>query len=272
MMVEPGIHHDIPFAEYLQWPYWNQSALKQAMNSMAHVRNAMDGDRTPTDDMNLGSALHTAFLEPDELDSRVIEWTGSARRGKEWESFREDHADKVILTEGYYANLLGMVDAMRRHPFVQRWSDRIEAVEVSFVGEVDGLMCKGRIDALTDDPLVDIKKVASADKRLVTNTVMNLGYHIQGALYRRLTGRDDFVILCVEGTAPFDVVPYRMRPDLLALGDAQLDWIIPAVKTCEESGRWPGRHEFDCADELEPPSWAIPNHDLEVTFGEERVA
>lgn len=258
---EQGIYYDVPFAEYLRWPLYNQSILKRASDSMAHVKAARGMTLIPTDNMLLGSALHTAFLEPDEFDNRVIEWTGKARRGKEWQEFQAEHDGKVILTSGYYERLEGMLESLRRHPFVQKWSKRIEAVEVSYVRNIGGLMCKGRIDALTDDPLVDLKKVVSTNKRLVTKTIMNFGYHIQGALYRRLTDREHFIVLAVEGDPPYDVVPYSLSDELLACGDAELDWIIPAILECEELGRWPGKHEFENADELEPPAWAITQPD-----------
>lgn len=257
-----GIFPGVPFEDYLTWPYWSQSSLKAGQDSMAHARQMRDEGfgKAPTDFMLLGSALHTAFLEPEMLPQRVVLWEGARRAGKEWEAFKEKNAGRIILTAGLYEKLVGMVRAMRVHPFVRKWSSAIEGVEVSAVGDVCGLRMKGRADALTNEPLVDIKKVQSCDPRRITNTVLDFGYHIQAFVYRELFNRDRFVLLCVEENPPYDAVPYELSPSMLRRGEREGKALIEQVIECEQSGVWPGRSSEIVM--LELPEWMDTDTDI----------
>lgn len=253
-----GMHQNVRFADYLAWDIPSQSSLKSMGHSPAHYRATRDGERVmvPTDDMTLGSALHTVFLEPELILETVAHWEGGTRRGKEWQMFQEEHAGKYILTDNQYAKLAGMVGSMRKHPFVREWQSKIESVETSMVCDVHGLRMKMRCDALTPSPIVDIKKVASGDPRRFTNAVLDYGYHIQAAAYRRAFSRERYVLLTVESDPPYDVVPYELSPAFLRVGEQELTRLIGMVQACERTGNWPGRSESEVL--LEPPEWAIP--------------
>jgi hypothetical protein len=250
-----GLHFDVPFQEYLSWPLLSQSVLKEGRASMSHLKAARDGARVKcaTDDMLLGSALHCAFLEPEAMLKKVILWEGGRRYGKSWEAFQEEQNGKIILTEGHYENLVGMVQSLRRHPVVKHWTAHIEAVEVSAVGKIDGVALKGRCDALTPEPLVDLKKVATADPRVITKTVLNFGYHIQAFIYCRLFQRRRFLLICVEGSPPYDVVAYELSAAFLRQGEREAGELLARYKSCLQSGEWPGRSDDIVI--LEPPEW-----------------
>lgn len=254
--IKPGIYPNVPFEDYLTWPFWSQSSLKAGQKSMAHAKQMRDDgfSKPPTDFMLLGSALHTAFLEPELLIERVVLWDGARRAGKEWQAFKAENEGRIILTAGLHEKLVGMVRAMRKHGFVRKWSSAIEDVEVSAVGDVHGLQMKGRADAMTHEPLVDIKKVQSCNVRRITSTVLDFGYHIQAFIYQTLFNRDRFVLLCVEENPPYDVVPYEFSPALLRRGEREGVALIEQILECEQTGVWPGRSSEIVM--LELPEWA----------------
>jgi len=254
----PGLYPEVPFEDYLRWPLLSQSTLKAGQDSMAHLKAAIDGMRTVkvTDDMLLGSALHVTFLEPELAATRVVKWEGERRAGKEWEAFKAEHAGKIILTDGNYTKLVGMVRSLRRHPEVKRWQNRIEHVELSAVGDIGGVRFKGRCDALTPDPLVDLKKVSSGDLGNFTRTVLNFGYHMQAFIYSRLFKRDRFMFITVEDAPPYDVVPYELSPAFIRHGEREVNVLIARYKWCSERNEWPGRS--DDVIQLEIPEWAVP--------------
>jgi hypothetical protein len=251
----PGIHLNVPFETYLQWPVLSQTTLKAGRKSMAHLKAAVDGERViePTDDMVLGSALHTVFLEPEMAITRVVCWDGGARRGSMWKEFQDEHAGKIILTEGQHAKLIGMSRSLRAHPIVREWVGRIEAVEVSCIGEIEDVLMKGRVDALTDNPLIDIKKVSDGDRRKFTNLAVEFGYHIQAAVYTRLFNRCRFILMTVEDQPPFDVVPYELSSQFIGQGEDELMLLLDQVRECQSSGVWPGRSGK--VQVLNTPAW-----------------
>lgn len=251
----PGIYYDVPFTDYLQWDCLSQSTLKEGRESMAHLAAAIAHERVKevTDDMALGTALHCAFLEPELMPLHVVRWDGGRRYGGKWDEFCDEHADKTILTPDRYELLVGMVRSMRRHPFVREWWAKTEAVEVSAVGEIEGVLMKGRTDALTPEPLVDLKKVRSTHPAAIMRTVLTFGYHIQAHIYQQLFDRGRFVLLCVEDKPPYDVVPFELSPAMLRIGRDEATDLLAKYKQCKASGAWPGRS--DKIVTLEAPEW-----------------
>lgn len=264
--LKPGIYPNVSFSDYLRWPILSQSTLKEGRASMAHLKAALDGDRVkePTDAMQRGSALHVACLEPEQMADRVVCWTGKARRGKEWDEFQDEHAGKIILTQGYYDSMCGMVESLRRHPVMRDWQAKMQGTEVAAIGEVYGTLMKGRCDALTADPLIDLKATRSTDERAIRNTVMTFGYHIQAAIYRRLFNRDRFVLLMVEDQPPYDVCAFELSEAAIAAGDEEAMTLIQRYQFCQKQGVWPGRS--DEIIQLDLPDWAASDEAEAITI------
>lgn len=264
---ESGTHLHVPFQTYLNWPILSQSVLKMGKASMAHLDAARrrEAVKKATDDMVLGSALHTAFLEPELAATHIAVWDGGARRGKEWEAYKSDNVGRIILTENANEKLAGMMRSLRRHPVVRQWVSKIEDTEVSVIGEFCGTPMKGRCDALTPEPMFDLKKVRSADAAMFTRTILTFGYHIQAAIYCRLFNRKRFVMLAVEGDPPHDVVAYELSPAALRHGEQEAMGLIQRYQECERRGVWPGRS--DEIVQLDLPEWATTGAD--ITIGDE---
>lgn len=257
--LKPGLFPGVPFADYLQWPIPSQSTLKHGRESMAHLKAAMDGERfiEPTDDMILGTALHTAYLEPSEAAERIAVWAGGRRYGKEWTLFREANKDRIIITESQKYQLQGMVESLRKAEIVKAltMTDRIE-VELGAVGYFHEWLMKSRCDALSTDAIIDLKKVRTADPRKFTYAAIEYGYHIQAAVYRKLFDRDRFILVCVEDQPPYDVVPYELSPAFVRAGETEAARIIERAQECEKTGIWPGRSGGEVC-QLEPPEWLL---------------
>ena len=268
----PGVYQDVRFADYLAWDLPSQSILKAMRQSPAHYLAARTGQATVkvTDDMTLGSAMHTVFLEPEQAMEAIAIWRNGRRYGAEWDAFQDQHAGNYILTAAQHEKLVGMSRSLRAHKFVREWTGRMEATEMSAVGDVYGLTMKGRVDALTDDPLVDLKKVRSCDERTIISTIMTFGYHIQADVYCGLFKRDRFVLLCVEADEPYDVVPFELSPAFLREGEREAKRLILNVLACEITGNWPGRSPDAEPVLLEPPEWLI--EDPGITIGAESAS
>lgn len=261
---KPGIYEGVPLDVYLAWDLLSRSALAEGRQSMAHLNAGRQGERAKkvTDEMLLGSALHTAILEPEIALDRTVKWTGERRAGEAWNEFRVAHAGKTILTAAMYDKLQGMVRSLRRHPGAREWFAQVERTELSAVGLVNGVMMKGRSDGLTPDAVIDLKKVACGAERSMRKAVIEYGYDLQSYVYRRVFGRERFVLITVEDTPPYDVVPYEFAPALLSLGEAEATKLLDQFKFCTERGHWPGRS--DVTVPLEPPEWALTD---EIDWG-----
>lgn len=246
----PGIYPDVPFDQYLSWPYASQSVLKKGRESAAHMKAAIDEDTTPSDDMLLGSALHCAFLEPELLLDSVAHWdrvtdSGNAkpRKSKEWDEFAGQHKGKLILNTPMYDKLQGMLKSLRKHPFVREWIGKIEMVEVSGISEWCGVKIKGRCDAFTTDPLVDLKKCQSNDLYLFQSNAFKYGYGIQRAVYRKVFNRDRFILLTIEDKPPYDVVPFEFDDDAAKQGEEEAMQLLGMYRHGMKTNEWPGKSD-----------------------------
>ena len=268
--LKPGIYRNVDFPAYLKWDCPSHSVLKAGRESAMHMKAAIESPVTvASDEMLLGSALHTCFLEPEYMSTRVVEWTGARRYGAIWDDFCETHEGKIILTTGLYDRLVGMVQSLRKHPFTRNWTAQIEHCEVSAVGEIAGVLCKGRADAITNDPLVDIKSCRSNSERDIRTAIHTLGYHIQAATYRRLFNRERFVLLTVENHPPYRVGPIELDDMALRVGDQELLSLVGMYKYGVESGEWPGGYEDDSPVLTSLPDWVMESRAANITIGGE---
>ena len=70
--MKPGIYEGIPFDDYLKIDAVSNSLLNEFRSCPARAKYYMDNGSVSTEAMNMGSALHTAVLEPHLFDSRFV--------------------------------------------------------------------------------------------------------------------------------------------------------------------------------------------------------
>ena len=274
MATETKLYNDLTFGQYLAQPAMNQSTLKAGRISMAHLKAAIDTPVIPTDAMKFGTALHCAFLEPELFFSKVVQWTGKARRGKEWDTFSETHKCKTILTPGPYNKVVPMIAALRSDPDIIKWQAATVATEVSAMGTINGVPCKGRTDALTTGPICDLKKIASARIRAAANRpeklawhIKSYGYDLQGAMYTELFNTERFIIFFVEDAPPYSTVVVELGHEPLTRARAELYRLLDNYKECCKTGLWPGPFEGEGMITLvELPGDTYDHNDIAITL------
>jgi hypothetical protein len=143
---EPGIHLNVPAAEYHALPGASATALKIIHTSTplhCHHRMSQPFEETPA--MKLGTLVHHALMEPDRpfpiiaqrpefylcpADSSLVKskkaspgdlvpWHGAAKYCKDWIAAQQA-AGNIILTSAEYDNVIGMARALASHPIVSR--------------------------------------------------------------------------------------------------------------------------------------------------------
>lgn len=272
---KPGLFQRMPFAEYLAIPALSQSVLQHGRNdfgSMKHLQAAMiiESVEKVTDQMVLGQAVHTAFLEPELAADRIATYTGDRRVGKEWDQFRFENSGRIILTRTAAEKLQGVVNALRANEQMQKWMNAVQQVEMSCIGSIQRLPFKGRCDALMPAVIADLKMIPSTDERAVDARIWEFGYHIQGWIYTKLFNRPRYALAFVESESPWDVRTVELSPEWLKLGEKEATGIIEQVKFCRKKygGKpWPGRYRH--IDVIKPPEWVAQkfvNHES-ITIG-----
>ena len=271
------VQHNQSAAEYHADPGCSASRLKQFQRSAAHMRYAMDNPQEPTQPMIIGSATHSAILEPVLFAKewgRLPEGDGRSKAVKEAkaELIVQFGADRLLKPD-VYDNILAMRDSVIdnalpldlldgadtevSHYWAERYIRGIKPLEVDCKARIDALP---REDSMWNHCVVDIKTTANASPEEFRRSCFNFGYHIQAPHYLSAANRGRFIFIVVERDAPHCVAIYELDDDALELGRQTRDSLLGQWAFCEAEeaeglpDAWPG---FPIEiQELSLPGWA----------------
>ena len=256
-------------AEYHANPGCSASRLKQLQRSAAHLKHSIDNPQEPTQPMIIGSATHSAILEPDLF---VREWGRLPEGDGRSKAVKEAKAELIvqfgaghILKPDVYDNILAMRDSVLGNALALDLLDGADTETSHYWTESD-VECKARIDALPREDsqwgncVVDIKTTANASPEEFRRSCFNFGYHIQAAHYLAAADRGLFVFIVVERDAPHCVAIYELDEDALILGRQTREYLLGQWALCEAEeaaggpDAWPGSPVE--IQELSLPGWA----------------
>lgn len=289
---EPGIYEDVPFEQYLNWPYTSNSSLHAATRSMLHYRCQQPMNETPA--LRFGTLCHLGRLEPSAVFKRYIVMpdltagitTADGKpaaspkstkeykeRVKAWEAM---HAvNKIIVSQEEFENMTGVVSALDSHEIAHDWFTAEGPAEVSIVWDdyQTETRCKGRLDkfSLSRGLIADLK--TTRDCLMFPSQLAARGYHRQGAMYidgiAKLTGEVcRFGIVAVENVKPFGVMAAPVRESDIELGREEYTGILRQIADSRAAKRWPG---YTSPAEWTLPAWRTNSETelLELTFAGE---
>lgn len=265
--MNPGIYPGMPMGAYLAIPAVNASALKLARRSMLHVKAALDGrEREPSDEMAFGTLVHAMVLEPDTVQGRYTVDPGPAafltKAGKVSDNYRSTAAYEAWAA-GQAGEIVSGDDLERAKACAAAVAADALAVEmlagqheVVIVWEdpATGVLCKGRVDALGERYLGDLKTTRDAGYAF-EKQIASLDYVLSMAFYRRghtvLTGEYRMCgLVAVESDVPVGVRAAPIGEHDLIGADLRIDEYLARVRNCQLSDVWPG---YD-----NPPVWPVP--------------
>lgn len=244
-LIRHGVHEMISNADYHADSAISASHLHAISHSPHnYFKKYLDPNRPasePTYAMRLGTFVHTAVLEPDELDARYA--VCSTRKGStNYNRLVEKGIEPV--TQSQWDQALAMCDSVRKHPEVS-WllSDGKAEQSVWWVDEQFGLRCKCRPDWWNGDIVIDLKTTQDASPKGFASSVAHWRYHVQQMHYLKGTKAARFVFVAVEKEYPFNVGVYELDNEACGLGEELRQRDMNRIKSCKESNEWPGYSE-----------------------------
>lgn len=209
----------------------------------------------PTKALILGSAVHTAILEPHKFsDEYAVEPVVNKRtnQGKEeMQLFLAANAAKTIIDVEIYDQAMRARDAVYKHGFAAELLSIGKAEQTIFFEDAEsGARCKCRPDFITSDGLiVDIKTTQDASPEAFGRSSYNYRYHVQAAFYSQ--GYEEefskppeaFVFIAVETLDIFEVAVYYASVEDLILGRETYRPELSRYQACVNTGLWPGYGE-----------------------------
>lgn len=260
-------------AEYHLLPGVSPTSARNMLVSPLAYKASLSARRDPSDEMQLGSAVHVAALEPEKFSKKVVEYCGT-RSGKSWAQFAEDNADSIILPRLYYERAIGCMKGLANHAKARTVLESLSSTEVAigWVSE-NGLNCRGRIDGI-GNRIIDIKTAADISDNAIIRSTVDLAYHMQLAAYRdgyrRVAGQQlDCVLIFVQTRPPYDVRVMSVTGDEIEYGALLWERCLNRIKECEMSGHWPGIEPDE--KPLILPEWAMRDGFSELSLDGETV-
>ena len=258
-------------ADYHADPAVSASHLKEAMRSPYHYwARYLDPNRKPVEPtaaMRLGSLVHTAVLEPDELLQRYgVCGPRNTKAGKE-QAERMAAEGLESVSESDMALALGMAASVRNHPAAAALLAKGKAEQSFWWDDLPtGLRCKCRPDWYQGSTIVDLKTCQDAGPAAFARSVASFGYHVQAAHYLAgLHGAERFVFIAVEKTAPYAVAVYELDAAAMAAGRTMRDNALDVIATCRAADSWPGYGDTS-VQMLSLPNWALTSTISPIEF------
>lgn len=269
--------------EYAKLEGVSITRLKEIARSPLRYQYFLSHDRPETKARALGTAAHTAVLEPERFLLDYALWTSKGddgktkqRRGKKWEEFKGANSDKRIIRIDEYNEAVAIRDAIRADPVAMKYlaMGRPE-VAMTWTDAHAGTPARGRIDWLTTVNgrpwLVDLKKTTSVDPTAFARDCARYDYHLQAAYYsdgyEANTGvTPGFAIVAVEESEPIDVAVFVVPPDVLDIGRDEYRKLLEIYKECSAQNDWPGVGRGQELT-LALPAWALPDDDDTADLG-----
>jgi hypothetical protein len=252
----------VPFPEYSSSPSLNISKLKVLKRSPLHFLYECQHPKPSTRPRNLGTATHTAILEPERFKRDYAVYEGGIRRGKAWDAFVEQSGDRMILTPSECEAVTAMSTVVLMNAIASRYLEGGSA-EVTMEWQHRGRRCKGRVDYLTTvnerDYIVGLKTARDCRPFIFGSQAARLSYHLQWAWYRdgfvAVTGRVPALVeIVVESSAPHAVAVYEIPSDVIEQGREEYTTLLDVLEECERDNSWPG--PVQGLAEFTLPTWA----------------
>lgn len=249
---------DSAYADYDRIPGIRWTTLQEMAKSPAHyvtrVKNLTQ--RKETKGQRIGRAIHCLLLEGrTAFEHRWAFYEGDRRRVA-YKEFVSTHEGYEILTGKEMRIVQGAVAGLLRHALVRKYLHGAREKTVVWVDKPTGLQCKARPDLLTDKLLLDVKSTNDLSEFRFSKAAERMGYHCQMAHYldglvaTGWRGAAEPVLLGVETSEPFDVVPFHMPLSVVSAGRRIVRRLLDRVAECERLDEWPGRSPstFACLD------------------------
>jgi hypothetical protein len=136
----------------------------------------------------IGGYFHTAILEPEKLKKyRIIE--GTATRNTK--VYKEMSGGEMCLLQHEVDKLELMIDKMQNNDVCK---DLITGINVDYeqpgIGEVEGMMWKGKADIVNHDEKLIIDLKTTGDITKFRSSAFRYNYDSQAYIYRKLFGYD----------------------------------------------------------------------------------
>lgn len=214
-----------------------------------------------SDDMLLGTLVHTVMLEPNKIDKFVPrpKINRQTKAGKEeFAKFNAsvEESNAIAVDIDIYQKAIDMCEAIRKNDVAMRIIASAEVEKSVYWQDSDtGLTFKSRPDIMFGSIIADLKTCKDVSYKAFQRSCMDYGYFLQAGMCKLGLNAHDidferFVFICVDKNT-YEVVVYTLDEQAIEYGINQFkslstkisneirdnSWLEPRIKVLEVP-RW----------------------------------
>ena len=223
---------------YADTKYLSNSNIGRMMEDVHTFKKYLDGEYQYPANPNfvVGRLVHTAVLEPEKYtDFKVV--AVKDRRSKGYKDAVEEHGYDWVVTEPEHLMAQEIRDNIENN---DKLSEMLvfAQTEVPFTKSINGVDCKGKVDAVTEidgkKVIIDLKTTGKPVSQFA-RSARSFDYDRQAAMYLELTGADEFVFL-VANKETRSLGIFTCSDSFISNGSHELDFAIDMYKELFISG------------------------------------
>lgn len=260
---------NMPNDAYHKYEGISKSGLDLVNRSPAHYH--FRAPRSPSRTLELGTALHTAILEPERYKAEYVKLAGAkARTASEYKQAIKVHGSERVLISHEASNIDSIQETIRSQAHIKELLDSCDLFELSGLVEYKGVMLRIRIDAFssTDIVAVDLKTTIDSSRTEFAKSVYNYRYHVQDAFYSavfELIAKKPlkaFKFLAVENDPPHCPMIYTLDDEAKMIG---LQEALRNLETFSSAEMMQGYEQTN--EPLNLPCWALAQYENQIDEG-----
>lgn len=259
---------NMPNEDYHAYEGISKSGLDKINRSPAHFM--FDAKKPSKRHLELGTALHTAVLEPERFNKEYLIVKGiNDKRNSEWKEAAKNIDSSLLLTDSEGANIISIQEAIRSNQQASNALLTCNLFEVSAFIEINGVLCRCRYDALNIEfgCSIDLKTTQCSEREEFAKSVFNYRYHVQHAFYSRIfeliTGEPlVFEFLAVENEPPHCPMVYQLDAEAVEIGLAEALKDLEAYRLANATQDWIGYEQTN--EPLSLPIWALAKYESKL--------
>ena len=262
-------NHKLTHDNYFQnTDYVSNSMLNHLSKSPEYFRFMMDNPQPATPAMKFGSAVHMNVLQPEKFNKCYAvspKFDKRTKQGKvDYAEFVKNNKLKTVISEQDFELLEQMSLKLMKDETVKRLLSRgLKEHIIAWENEEYEVECKGMIDCYRPNcqMIVDLKTTQDSSYNGFANSVRKFKYHKQAAFYLDALRAQEFYIVAIEKSPPFNINIIQIGDDLLDKGREMYNQELEIYNYCMEHDYWPGEG-FDYLDKNSERTIHIMNSDI----------
>lgn len=224
---------------------------------LAHAHLTGTFTKSETAALAFGRLFHDRFDPGIDLDATYLVGPSDDKRTKTWKAAAANAGDRTMVKSSEWALAKRMEGAVRANPYAAALlADAEHETSFRMRSPYGGCDIQCRADILHRwSVLADLKTCDDVDN--FHRAVVDRGYYIQAALYRRIVAaacgaRLPFVFIAVEKQPPHRCRVVELSDRYLALGHRIVSDALHDLARCFATGDW---SDPEPCVLLDPPAW-----------------